>query len=104
VGQIHNRMPVIVPTEAYERWLANIEPDPRDLLVPYPSDLMKKWPISTRVNKPEDYGSVLKAALAWVGAPCLTATTCSVAIGSVVTGRWCSRREERQTCRQRIGC
>ena len=36
------------------RWLANIEPDPRDLLVPFPSELMKIWPISTRVNKPDN--------------------------------------------------
>ena len=36
VGNIHDRMPVILPPEAYERWLANIEPDPRDLLVPVP--------------------------------------------------------------------
>ena len=35
VGQIHDRMPVILPP-GYERWLANIEPDPRDLLVPFP--------------------------------------------------------------------
>jgi putative SOS response-associated peptidase YedK len=34
--------------------LANIEPDPRDLLAPFPSELMKMWPISTRVNKPEN--------------------------------------------------
>ena len=47
-----DRMPVILPPEAYDRWLANIEPDPRDLLVPFPSELMKTWPISTRVNKP----------------------------------------------------
>ena len=30
-------MPVIIPAGSYDRWLANIEPDPRDLLVPYPS-------------------------------------------------------------------
>lgn len=54
VGLIHDRMPVIIPAESYDRWLANIEPDPRDLLVPYPSKLMRMWPISTRVNKPEN--------------------------------------------------
>ena len=42
-------MPVIIPPESYDRWLTNIEPDPRDLLVPYPSELMRMWPISTRV-------------------------------------------------------
>ena len=47
-------MPVILAPEAYERWLANIEPDPRDLLVPFPAELMMMWPISTRVNKPDN--------------------------------------------------
>ena len=61
VGQIHDRMPVILPPNAYARWLANIEPDPRDLLVPFPSELMKIWPIGTRVNKPEnDTPSILE--------------------------------------------
>jgi putative SOS response-associated peptidase YedK len=54
VADIHDRMPVILPPEAYERWLANIEPDPRDLLVPFPADLMMMWPISTKVNKPDN--------------------------------------------------
>ena len=54
VGQIHDRMPVILPPNAYDRWLANIEPNPSDLLVPFPSELMQKWPFSTRVNKPEN--------------------------------------------------
>ena len=50
---VHDRMPVIIPPDAYNRSLANIEPDPRDLLVPYPSEPMAMWPISRRVNKPE---------------------------------------------------
>jgi putative SOS response-associated peptidase YedK len=54
LAEIHNRMPVIIPREAYARWLANIEPDPRDLLAPYPAEEMRIWPISTRVNKPEN--------------------------------------------------
>jgi putative SOS response-associated peptidase YedK len=53
VGSIHDRMPVILRPESYERWLASIEPDPRELLVPYPADQMMMWPISTRVNRPE---------------------------------------------------
>jgi putative SOS response-associated peptidase YedK len=39
-------MPVILPPETYDRWLANIEPGPRDLLVPFPSELMKIRPIA----------------------------------------------------------
>ena len=34
VSEIHERMPVIIPAAAYDRWLANIEPDPQDLLRP----------------------------------------------------------------------
>jgi putative SOS response-associated peptidase YedK len=30
------------------------EPDPRDLMRPLPADLMRMWPISTRVNKPQN--------------------------------------------------
>jgi putative SOS response-associated peptidase YedK len=54
MSQIHDRMPVIIPPIAYDRWLANIEPDPHDLLVPFPSEPMTMWPISARVNKPEN--------------------------------------------------
>jgi putative SOS response-associated peptidase YedK len=51
MADIHDRMPVIVPPESYDLWLSSVEPDPRDLLVPFPSERMKIWPISTRVNK-----------------------------------------------------
>jgi putative SOS response-associated peptidase YedK len=53
VAQIHNRMPAIISPRSYDRWLS-LEPDPHDLLVSYPSELMTMWPISTRVNKPEN--------------------------------------------------
>ena len=33
--------------------LSTLEPDPRDLLVPFPAEPMRIWPISTRVNAPE---------------------------------------------------
>ena len=51
VGKIHNRMPAILKPTSYDRWLGP-EPDPRDLLVTYPSEQMTMWPISTRVNSP----------------------------------------------------
>lgn len=50
---IHDRMPVIIPREPYDRWLCCIEPDPRALLVPYPAEPMRLWPISNRANKPD---------------------------------------------------
>jgi putative SOS response-associated peptidase YedK len=54
MSTIHDRMPVIVAPENYDRWLSPLEPDPRDLLVPFPSELMTMWPIGTRVNKPQN--------------------------------------------------
>jgi len=53
VRQIHDRMPAIVTPESYDRWLG-LEPDPQDLLIAYPSELMTMWPISRRVNAPEN--------------------------------------------------
>ncbi|HEY7244101.1 MAG TPA: SOS response-associated peptidase [Xanthobacteraceae bacterium] len=53
VAGIHDRMPAILPPSDYPRWLGD-EPDPHDLLRPFPSEVMRMWPISTRVNKPEN--------------------------------------------------
>jgi putative SOS response-associated peptidase YedK len=53
VGQIHDRMPAILEPVSYDRWLAR-EPDPHHLLITYPSEQMTMWPISRRVNKPEN--------------------------------------------------
>jgi hypothetical protein len=50
VADIHDRMPA--PSD-YARWLGE-EPDPRNLMRPFPAELMRMWPISTRVNKPEN--------------------------------------------------
>jgi putative SOS response-associated peptidase YedK len=35
------------------RWLSD-EPDPHDLMRQFLAGLMRMWPISTRVNKPEN--------------------------------------------------
>src|SRR5215211_3154578 len=53
VADIHDRMPVILRPEDYDRWLSD-EPDPRDMLKPFPSELMTSWPVSTRVNTPKN--------------------------------------------------
>ena len=36
VRPIHDRMPVIIAPQDYDRWLSPLDPDPRDLLVSYP--------------------------------------------------------------------
>ena len=46
-------MPLILAPSDYLRWLSE-EPDPRELMGPFPAELMRMWPISTRVNKPEN--------------------------------------------------
>jgi len=53
---IHNRMPVILPPDAYKLWLAPEEQQPaqlNSLLVPYPADEMVAFPVSKMVNSPE---------------------------------------------------
>jgi putative SOS response-associated peptidase YedK len=50
---IDDRMPLILTAADYVRWLGD-EPDPHDLLRPYPAAPMRMWPISTWVNKPEN--------------------------------------------------
>jgi putative SOS response-associated peptidase YedK len=60
VSEIHDRMPLILRPDDYTRWLSD-EPDPRDLMMPFPSEPMRMWPISTRVNKPgNDDPSILE--------------------------------------------
>ena len=52
-AEVHDRMPVILPTEAYALWL-----DPgftqvnvlRDLLKPFDAALMRRYEVSSRVN------------------------------------------------------
>ncbi len=55
VSQIHNRMPVILPTTAYQTWLDPQERAPSELsplLKPYPSNQMVSYPVSKQVNNP----------------------------------------------------
>jgi putative SOS response-associated peptidase YedK len=60
IAAIHHRMPVILSPEAYHRWLSPLDPDPSDLLRPYPSHLMTMWPVSARVNSAQnDDASIL---------------------------------------------
>jgi putative SOS response-associated peptidase YedK len=46
-------MPLILAPGDYARWLSD-EPDPGGLMRPFPAGPMRMWPISTRVNKPEN--------------------------------------------------
>jgi putative SOS response-associated peptidase YedK len=52
VRQIHTRMPVILPEEHHDAWLSGEAG--KEILVPFPADRMKAWPISPRVNSPRN--------------------------------------------------
>ena len=57
VRPIHNRMPVILPDEAYATWLQTGEVDTErlsSLLKPYPSNDMKAYAVSRYVNSPKN--------------------------------------------------
>ena len=47
VARVHDRMPAILRNDEHPRWLGT-EADPRDLLRPYPADLMTVQPVSRR--------------------------------------------------------
>jgi putative SOS response-associated peptidase YedK len=53
VAPLHDRMPAIIAPEDYDRWLGE-EEDPAALVRAYPPDGMVTWPVSTKLNKPEN--------------------------------------------------
>jgi putative SOS response-associated peptidase YedK len=55
VAEIHTRMPVILPAETHDRWLSGEAG--KEVLRPFPTEEMKAWRISTRINKPENNDS-----------------------------------------------
>jgi putative SOS response-associated peptidase YedK len=57
VSEVHDRMPVIVAPDEYDRWLDPGIKDPSriaDSLRPFDAKLMKKYAVSVRVNRPEN--------------------------------------------------
>jgi putative SOS response-associated peptidase YedK len=57
VADVHDRMPAILRVEDYECWLdpgiTNTE-TVVDCLKPFDTSLMRKYPVGTRVNRPEN--------------------------------------------------
>lgn len=71
VGEIHDRMPVLLPREAWTRWLDPSLPDTGELmplLRPAPDDVLAMVPVSTRVNSVRNDGPELIAPVV-PGAP-----------------------------------
>ena len=56
VGEVHDRMPVILAHDAYDVWLdpASERDELTGLLAPYPEDEMEAYPVSRFVNSPSN--------------------------------------------------
>jgi len=51
-AKFHNRMPVIIAPEDCETWLTGTHLQALALLRPYPSEAMRAYPVSAKVNRP----------------------------------------------------
>ena len=72
VGTIHDRMPVLLPREAWDDWLESAVDDREyllSLLEPVPDDVLDMYAISTRVNNVRNDGPELIVQVAEVEAP-----------------------------------
>jgi putative SOS response-associated peptidase YedK len=58
-GANKHRMPAILALEDSDAWLAGGVDEARLALKQYPADLMSAYPVSTRVNKPQNNGPEL---------------------------------------------
>ena len=59
VRKIHDRMPVIIAPEDYDRWLDPELIDPTEIekmLAPFPAEEMRAYPVSMRVNDANNEG------------------------------------------------
>ena len=62
LADIHDRMPLVLPAQAWQSWLDPDSPDPSDLLVPPPAELvaaLELRPVSTAVNNVRHEGPQL---------------------------------------------
>lgn len=56
VKPIHNRMPVIIPADGYQKWLSpsTSNADAEDMLKRFPAGNMEAWRVSKSVNNPRN--------------------------------------------------
>jgi putative SOS response-associated peptidase YedK len=54
VGDLHDRMSVILPEDVERRWLTDDAAAAADLLTPYPVEKTRSYPVSTDVNDPRN--------------------------------------------------
>jgi putative SOS response-associated peptidase YedK len=54
VGELHDRMPVILEPRDWPTWLGEVENDADVLLKPTDDDVLKVWRVSKQVNSPKN--------------------------------------------------
>jgi putative SOS response-associated peptidase YedK len=59
VGQIQDRMPVIIERADWPLWLGEIEGDPTSLLRPAAEDVLRFWPVDRKVGQVRNDGPEL---------------------------------------------
>jgi putative SOS response-associated peptidase YedK len=64
---VHDRMPVILAPEDFERWLAAGQEHGRELLKPFRAALLEAFLVSPRVNSPNNDDAECIAPLAVQG-------------------------------------
>ena len=63
IGELHDRMPVILEPPYRPTWLGEVEGDPAALLRPTSEDVLKVWPVGKQVNSPRNNGAELLEAI-----------------------------------------
>jgi len=73
LSPLHDRMPVIVPPEAFDLWLDCTHVDARTaeaLIAPAPDNQLEFWPVSTLVNRTaNDHAGLMQASAAAADRP-----------------------------------
>lgn len=64
MGELHNRMPVILDPEDFDWWLTGKTEEVGQLLAPCPSEALNVYPISRQVNNPRNEGLELLESVA----------------------------------------
>jgi putative SOS response-associated peptidase YedK len=63
MAPVHERMPVIVPRERWQDWLAGPGEAVADLVAPCPDGLLRAWPVDRRVSRATEDDAELIAPL-----------------------------------------
>jgi putative SOS response-associated peptidase YedK len=66
MGELHNRMPVILAESDWAKWLGEEPPTDEELLAmlrPSPDEVLKIWPVDKRVGNVRNKGAELVLAI-----------------------------------------